>query len=61
MKKTTAPDAPKKKNKGFAVMSPEQRSAIARLGGLAVSKGRKGKAHMSAIGTVGGTNGGSAE
>lgn len=42
--------APKLK-RGFAVMSPEQKSEIARMGGLKVSKNRK---HMANIGRVGG-------
>ena len=37
--------------RGFAVMSKEKRSAIASLGGKAVSKNRK---HMSRIGRAGG-------
>lgn len=44
-----------KLKRGFAVMSQEQRSRIASLGGLAVSKGSKGKIHMARIGSIGGT------
>lgn len=44
--------APKLK-RGFAVMSAEQKSEIARKGGLKVSKNRK---HMAEIGSLGGAN-----
>lgn len=40
-----------KKTRGFASMTPEQRSEIARKGGLAVSQN---KAYMSEIGKKGG-------
>lgn len=46
----------KPKPKGFAAMTVEQRTEIARLGGKAVSKGPKGKDHMKEIAREGGKN-----
>lgn len=43
----------KKQKRGFASMSAEARSEIARLGGIAVSRNRR---HMASIGAVGGYN-----
>jgi general stress protein YciG len=45
---------PTKQKRGFAVMSLEQRTAIARMGGKKVSSGPKGRKFMSRIGKVGG-------
>lgn len=39
--------------RGFAAMSPEQRTRIARMGGETISRNR---AHMAEIGMVGGHN-----
>jgi general stress protein YciG len=41
----------KKQKRGFAVMSPDQKSEIARQGGLAVSRNSR---HMADIGRLGG-------
>ena len=44
----------KKLKKGFAVIAPERRVEIARMGGIAVSRGKDGKARMAAMGRKGG-------
>lgn len=54
-RRSTTPEArtgrQKKSRRGFAAMSPEQQRAIARKGGLTVSRNRR---HMADIGRVGG-------